>query len=212
MGSAPGATIIRKCGTQHYGADFKTRTIPVFTCSNFQPNYSKSTQGNQKRFPEDLAGFHRNTHQEIPLDLCDGGCTITLDKQDISIQKNGEETFKGNRNKKTEIWEVSLGTKQSENVVHNILAQTSKPELSQYLHAALLRPTIESLLKEIKIVFLKTWPGLTEKLIKKHLEKSRNATIGHLHTRLQGLQSTKETTPDKTNLLFCTTGYPSTTK
>ena len=40
------------------------------------------------------------------------------------------------------------------------------------------------------------WPVLTEKLIKKHLEKSSNTTIGHLHMRIQGLQPTKETPPD----------------
>ena len=33
--------------------------------------------------------------------LCDYGCTITLDKQEISIQNNGEEIIKGIINKKT---------------------------------------------------------------------------------------------------------------
>ena len=60
--------------------------------------------------------------------LCDYGCTITLDKQEISIQKNGKEIIKVTRNKKTGIWEVPLGTQQSENVVNNIMAQTSKSE------------------------------------------------------------------------------------
>ena len=45
--------------------------------------------------------------------LCDDGCTITLDKQEMSIQKNGEEIIKGTRNKKTVMWEVPLGTQQS---------------------------------------------------------------------------------------------------
>ena len=68
------------------------------------------------------------------------------------------------------MWEVPLGTQQPENVVNNILEQTSKPELSQYLHAALFIPTAASLLKATKQGFLKTCPGPTEKLIKKHLE------------------------------------------
>ena len=103
--------------------------------------------------------------------LCDYGCTIKIYKQEMFIYKNGEEIIKGTRNKKTGMWEVPLGTQQSENVVNNILAQTSKLELAKYLHAALFSPTTASLLKEIKQVFLKTWPGLTEKLIKKHIEK-----------------------------------------
>ena len=41
------------------------------------------------------------------------------------------------------------------------MAQTSKPELEKYLHAALFIPTIASLFEEIKQGFLKTWPSLT---------------------------------------------------
>ena len=39
------------------------------------------------------------------------------------------------------MWEVPLGTQKSENLVNNILAQTSKLSLAQYLHAALFSPT-----------------------------------------------------------------------
>ena len=42
--------------------------------------------------------------------------------------------------------------------------------------------------------------------------------MGHLHMRRKGLQSTKDKSADtdmeyksKTNVMFCTTGYPSTT-
>ena len=36
--------------------------------------------------------------------LCDGGCNITLDKKDMSVQKNGQEIIKGTRNKITGMW------------------------------------------------------------------------------------------------------------
>ena len=84
--------------------------------------------------------------------LCYYGCTIPLDKQAMSIQKNGEEIIKGTRKKKKGMWEVTLGPQLSENVVNNILAQTSRPELSQYLHAAPFIPITEIVLKEIKKV------------------------------------------------------------
>ena len=81
--------------------------------------------------------------------LCDNVCTTTLDKQEISTHKNGEETIKGTRNKKTGMWEVPLGPQQSENAVNNIMAQTSRPELAQYLHGVIFNPTKASLLKAI---------------------------------------------------------------
>ena len=47
------------------------------------------------------------------------------------------------------MWEVTLETQQLEFVTNNILSQKTKPEISQYLHVALLIPTTESLLKAI---------------------------------------------------------------
>ena len=94
------------------------------------------------------------------------------------------------------MWEVPLRPQQSKNVVNNILVQTSKPELAQYLHVEIVSPTIVSLLKAIKQGLLKTWPGLTEKLIKKRLDRLRNTTVGHLHMRIQGLKWTKEKPSD----------------
>ena len=85
------------------------------------------------------------------------------------------------------MWEVTLETQQSEVVTNNILYQKTKPELAQYLHAALLIPKTESLLKAIKQDLLKTWTGLTGNIIKKHIEKSTNTTTGHLKIRIQGL-------------------------
>ena len=45
--------------------------------------------------------------------LFDYGCTIKLDKQDMSVQKNGQETIKGTRNKKTGMLEGTLDTQKS---------------------------------------------------------------------------------------------------
>ena len=59
--------------------------------------------------------------------LCDDGFTITLDKQEISVQKNEQNNIKVIRNKKTGMWEVTLDNQQSEAVKNNILAPTKKP-------------------------------------------------------------------------------------
>ena len=66
---------------------------------------------------------------------------------------------------------------------------------------------------------MQTWPGLTEKLINKRFDKSRNTTMGHFHTRRQGLQSTKDKPRDTDledkitiNVVYCTTVEPSRTK
>ena len=65
--------------------------------------------------------------------------------------------------------------------------QTTKPELAQYLQAALFSPKTAKLLKLIKQDFLKNYPGITLKLIKKHLEKPSNTTMRHLNMRRKGI-------------------------
>ena len=74
---------------------------------------------------------------------------------------------------------------------NNILAQTTKPELSQYLHEELLISATEILLKSIKQGLLKTWRGITENIINEHLEKPKNIKMGNLQMIRQGLQSTR---------------------
>ena len=117
------------------------------------------------------------------------------------------------------MWEVPLETQQTASVINKILAQTSKPELSQYLHAALFIPTTASLIKAIKYVFLKTLTGLTKKLVQRHLKKSRNTKMVHLQMKRHSIKSTKGKPSDidlkdkiKINVLFCTILDPSTTK
>ena len=66
--------------------------------------------------------------------------------------KIGQEIIKGTNNKQTVIWEVPLETRQSGVVENKIIAQTTKPELAQYLHAAIFGPATASLLKSIKKV------------------------------------------------------------
>ena len=53
--------------------------------------------------------------------LCDYGCTITLDKQDMSVHNNGQEIVKGARKNKTGVWEMPLETQQPAAVINNIL-------------------------------------------------------------------------------------------
>ena len=130
--------------------------------------------------------------------LCDDGCTIIQYKQDIMVHKNGQQVLSVHWNKYTRMWEVPQLTYQIKAqtiaIVHNIISQTTKPERAKYYHAALFIPTNTSLIKSTKQGFLKTCPGLTGGLIKKHLYKSMNTNIFHLHMKIQGVHSTRKIT------------------
>ena len=64
-----------------------------------------------------------------------------------------------------------------------------------------------------------TWPGLSEVFIIKNIDKSIDTTMENLQLRRQVLKSTKKKPPDtdldekcKTDVVFCNTMDPSTTK
>ena len=63
--------------------------------------------------------------------------------------------------------------------------------MASYLHAACLSPVTSTFATAIGKNFFKTWPGLTRKLIRKHLPPVIATTQGHLHQERQHLQSTK---------------------
>ena len=58
----------------------------------------------------------------------------------------------------------------------------------------LFSPVAHTFLKAIKNNQFLGWPGLNEKLIKKHLPLMPATVKGHLHQEKQGLQSTKQLT------------------
>ena len=83
---------------------------------------------------------------------------------------------------------LDLPTKKA-NVI--IRKKQTKQELAKYLHAACLSPPVSTFTAAIAKNNFSSWPGLTTKLINRHLPKSILTYQGHLHKEKQGLQSTK---------------------
>jgi hypothetical protein len=75
----------------------------------------------------------------------------------------------------------------------NVIIKKKQPQatLAQYLHATCFSPTPSTFIKAINNNNFLTWPGLTAKLIKKHLPPSIATATGHIRQEYSGLQSTK---------------------
>ena len=69
----------------------------------------------------------------------------------------------------------------------------TKADLAQCLHATCLSPPMPTFTVAIQNNNFISWPGLTEKLINKHLPKSSCTCLGHLKSEKKGLQSTEST-------------------
>jgi hypothetical protein len=62
------------------------------------------------------------------------------------------------------------------------------------LHKYMVRPTKYALLQAVKNGHLKTWPGLTEQAINKHLKMTPVTAMGHTNQRRQNICSATKNT------------------
>ena len=63
-------------------------------------------------------------------------------------------------------------------------------DLARYLHASCFSPVNSTWTRAIKNNHFQSWPGLTQRLVDKHLPLSTATVRGHLHKQRQNLQST----------------------
>ena len=65
------------------------------------------------------------------------------------------------------------------------------PALVQFLHRACFNLVVDTWCKAIDTGYFTTWPGLTSKLVRKHIPTSVETTKGHLRLSRQHIRSTK---------------------
>ena len=64
-------------------------------------------------------------------------------------------------------------------------------DLVQFLHRACFIPVVDTWYKAIDAGYFTTWPGLTSKLVRKHLPMSIEMAKGHLRLAHQHIRSTR---------------------
>ena len=74
----------------------------------------------------------------------------------------------------------------------------SKADLCNFLHLALWSPCTSTLISAIKNNFLYKWPGLTEQLVQKFLQKSEATVKGHIRQSYKEKQSKHPKEPNET--------------
>ena len=67
----------------------------------------------------------------------------------------------------------------------------TKAELVEHLHRCAFSPVVHTWTKAIDAGYFATWPGLTSKMVRKHLPKLLVAAKGHLKQDGQNIRSTK---------------------
>ena len=126
-------------------------------------------------------------------------------------------TITGPRNTSTGMYLVNLkhmtntapvSPTKSKHTINHVYDMRTKVDLATYLHLCAWSPAVDTSLKAINRSAYLTWPGLSSKLIKKHLPKSIPTAKGHLKMSRQNVRSTTPqtatTTPDPTVMMTAT--------
>ena len=137
--------------------------------------------------------------------LCDDNCIAIFNHNEVLIAKsntvsikiNGKPLLKGLR-ATNKLWYVPIPTQPLPQPTHSANSAYHQPnakKLAVFLHAAAGYPPVSTFCKAIDNGFLTTWPGLTSKLVRKHIEQSIPSIMGRMKRTRQGLRSTTRTPP-----------------
>ena len=121
--------------------------------------------------------------------LCDDDCIAIFTRYNVEVIKNDRVIITGKR-EPNGLWSIPLlpPVHQANAILR--LDKTST-ELANFHHASLGSPAKSTLLRAIRLGHLITFPGLTTKLISKHLTPSIATALGHQDQEQKNLRSTQ---------------------
>ena len=135
--------------------------------------------------------------------LCDDDCVAIFSRYNVKILKNNKVLIRGKRTDNG-LWQLPLS---ADHVIHGTSPQpkeqhvanavirldTTKGELAEYYGDTMFNPVKSTLLHALNRNHFNTWPGMTTKLMRKHLPNRIATAQGHLDQESKNLRSTKET-------------------
>jgi hypothetical protein len=148
-----------------------------------------------------------NTHSLISLgQLCDAGCTATVDKDEINVSYNNNVVLTGHRSNETTLWHLKYkpeSTNQTSVLPYYAsatLGTNTTKNIIAFFHAAMFSPTLDTLHKALKLGYITNIPGVSAAALKKYPPFSAATIKGHLDQTRKNIRSTKVmATDDETN-------------
>ena len=123
--------------------------------------------------------------------LCDDDCIAIFSKYDVRILKNDHVIITGIR-QPNGLWAIPIKPATPSHQINGILRTDKvRSELATYHHTTMGSPVPSTLLRAIRRSHLTTFPGLTTRLISKHLAKSISTTLGHQDQEAKNIRSTR---------------------
>jgi hypothetical protein len=145
-----------------------------------------------------------NTHSLISIgQLCDAGCTASINKDKIDVSYNGDIVISGNRSVNTTLllWHLdyipkTTNTKLLPYYAGIALGTYTTKNIIAFFHAAMFSPTIDTLYKALHLGYITGIPGVSAKALRKYPPFSAATIKGHLDQTRKNIRSTKTDQPE----------------
>jgi hypothetical protein len=155
--------------------------------------------------------------------FCDNGCKVTFTKTMCKVTIDGTTVLEGPRDHQTKLWHLPINPTDTRTPIPpnrlekhptthramNAYTLPTKQQALKYMHQILFCPPIPTLIAAIENDQLRTFPHLTVKKVRKHLEPSPATAKGRIHMNRKGIRSTRQQ-PDtptlpapQANQVFC---------
>ena len=130
--------------------------------------------------------------------LCDAGYDVKFNRNGVSAIDTTTQkvALQGFRDKRSGLYLTPLQPETPSNLTQpiatagNVYRMRTQVDLAQYHHRSCLSPVQDTWNKAIEAGHFVTFPGLTSKLVTKHLPKSLNTTKGHAKRHRMNVRST----------------------
>ena len=132
--------------------------------------------------------------------LCDAGCTATVNQDTIDISYEGNVVLTGNRSDTTTLWHLKYNPPQQPNTsflpyyASTVIGTNTIKNIIEFFHAAMFSPANSTLYKALQLQYITNIPGVTAAAFKKYAPFSPATIKGHLDQTRQNNWSTKKNT------------------
>jgi hypothetical protein len=127
--------------------------------------------------------------------LCDAGCQVTFDTNEVNVYHKGEVVLTGSRMTNVALWQMDqpITTRiKEEHFASAAIHFNTMAEIVRFSHAAMGYPVLATLDKALENGWVTGIPGLTRQTLRKHPPFSDATIKGHMAQTRKNVRSTKK--------------------
>jgi hypothetical protein len=135
--------------------------------------------------------------------LCNAGCKIIMDKDELVVIYKGMVVMNGIKNKQNGLWYLPIkqdateityaihdDRRPTQQTANSVYHTSTLAETIQFIHQCMFSPTVDTFCRAIDNDQLIGFPAITSAQVQKYLPESTATAKGHMNRQRKGVRST----------------------